>query len=60
MVFVVPPTRNVTIEGHDITITPAGPGTVAPSVDLLLSSAASAFGPGVIAVILSGSGHELR
>ena len=58
MAFVAPPNRDVGIEGRELTLSPAAPDSIAPSVDRLLSSAAVAFGPGVIAVILSGSGSD--
>ena len=50
VVFVSPPNRNVRIEGRDITLAPAESGSVAPSVDQLLTTAAEAFGQGVVAV----------
>jgi len=58
VIFVVPSNRLVEIAGGELRLTPAKPGSVAPSVDLLLETAAAAFGPGLIAVILTGSGSD--
>jgi two-component system CheB/CheR fusion protein len=58
VIFVVPSNRLVEIVGGKLRVRPAKAGAVAPSVDLLLETAAAAFGPGLIAVILTGSGHD--
>ena len=58
VIFVVPSNRLVEIVKGELHLRPAQPGTVAPSVDLLLESAAAAFGPGLTAVILTGSGND--
>src|SRR6476620_10308624 len=42
VIFVIPSTRLVEIDGNELRLRPARPGSVAPSVDLLLESAASA------------------
>ena len=57
-VYVVPANRNVTITDHDMTVLPDGPGRPKPSIDLLLTSAAGVYGPGLIAVILTGTGSD--
>lgn len=58
VIFVVPSNRLVEIVAGELRLRPATPGSVAPSVDLLLETAAEAFGPGLIAVILTGSGSD--
>ena len=58
VIFVVPSNRLVEIVDRELRLRPAKPGTIAPSVDLLLESAATAFGPGLTAVILTGTGHD--
>jgi two-component system CheB/CheR fusion protein len=58
VIFVVPSNRLVEIVRGKLQLRPARAGRVAPSVDLLLESAATAFGPGLTAVILTGSGTD--
>jgi signal transduction histidine kinase len=58
VIFVVPSNRLVGIVDRKLRLRPAKPGGVAPSVDLLLETAAAAFGPGLIAVILTDSGSD--
>ena len=58
VIFVVPSNRLVEIEEGRLHLRPAKRGTVAPSVDLLLETAATAFGPGLTAVILTGTGSD--
>ena len=58
VIFVVPSNRLVEIVRGRLHLKPARAGRVAPSVDLLLESAAAAFGPGLTAVILTGSGTD--
>ena len=58
VIFVVPSNRLVEIVDGDLRLRPAKLGSVAPSVDLLLETAAAAFGPGLTAVILTGSGSD--
>ena len=58
VIFVIPSNRLVEIAAGELRLRPAEPGTVAPSVDLLLETAAMAFGPGLTAVILTGSGSD--
>jgi two-component system CheB/CheR fusion protein len=58
VIFVIPSNRLVEIADGHLRLRPAKRGKVAPSVDLLLETAASAFGPGLIAVILTGSGSD--
>lgn len=58
VIFVVPSSRLVEISHGALRLRPAKPGSVAPSIDVLLESAAGVFGPGLIAVILTGSGSD--
>jgi two-component system CheB/CheR fusion protein len=58
VIFVVPSNKLVEIVDGELRLRPARPGSVAPSVDLLLETAAAAFGPGLTAVILTGSGSD--
>jgi two-component system, chemotaxis family, CheB/CheR fusion protein len=58
VIFVVPSNRLVEIGHGDLRLRAAKAGAVAPSIDVLLESAAAAFGPGLIAVILTGSGSD--
>jgi two-component system, chemotaxis family, CheB/CheR fusion protein len=58
VIFVVPSNRIVEISQGDLRLRPAKAGAVAPSIDLLFESAAGVFGPGLIAVILTGSGSD--
>ena len=46
VIFVIPSNRLVEIVDGELRLRPARPGSVAPSVDLLLETAAAAFGPG--------------
>ena len=58
VIFVVPSNRLVEISHGDLRLRAAKPGAVAPSIDVLFESAADAFGPGLIAVILTGTGSD--
>jgi two-component system, chemotaxis family, CheB/CheR fusion protein len=58
VIFVVPSNRLVEISQGDLRLRAAKPGAVAPSIDVLFESAADVFGPGLIAVILTGSGSD--
>jgi len=58
VIFVVPSNRMVEISHGDLRLRAAKPGAVAPSIDVLFESAARVFGPGLIAVILTGSGSD--
>jgi two-component system CheB/CheR fusion protein len=58
VIFVVPSNRIVDISQGDLRLRAARAGAVAPSIDVLFESAAGAFGPGLIAVILTGSGSD--
>ena len=58
VIFVVPSNRIVDISHGDLRLRAARAGSVAPSIDVLLESAAGVFGPGLIAVILTGSGSD--
>src|SRR5437588_2256832 len=58
VVFVVPSNRDVEIADHEVRLRTDSAGRSRPSVDLLLSSAAQAYGDDLIAVILTGSGSD--
>ena len=58
VIFVVPSNRLVEIGHGDLRLRAAKAGSVAPSIDVLFESAAAAYGPGLIAVILTGSGSD--
>ncbi len=58
VIFVVPSNRLVEISHGDLRLRAAKAGSVAPSIDVLFESAAAAYGPGLIAVILTGSGSD--
>ena len=58
VIFVVPSNRIVDLSQGDLRLHPARAGAVAPSIDVLFESAAGVFGPGLIAVILTGSGSD--
>jgi len=58
VIFVVPSNRLVELSHGQLRLKPAKPGAVAPSIDVLFESAAGVFGPGLIAVILTGSGSD--
>lgn len=58
VVYVVPANRHIEFTDHLIRLRQEENGRPKPSLDLLLSSAAQAFGEGLIAVILTGSGSD--
>jgi two-component system CheB/CheR fusion protein len=58
VIFVAPSSRLVEISHGRLHPRPARAGKVAPSVDLLLESAAKAFGSGLTAVILTGTASD--
>lgn len=58
VVYVVPANRHVSITDSEINLRTTSTRQSKPSVDLLLSSAAEAFGEGLIAVILTGTGKD--
>jgi two-component system CheB/CheR fusion protein len=58
-IYVIPSDRNVEVSGHVLRLQVDGPGRrPMPSINLLLSSAARAFGERLIAVILTGTGSD--
>jgi len=57
-VYVVPSNRHVRIEDHRVVLEEDHHDRPRPSVDLLLSTAAKAYGERLIAVILTGSGSD--
>ncbi|MBV9323525.1 MAG: PAS domain S-box protein [Chloroflexi bacterium] len=58
-IYVVPADRHVEISDHSVhVLTESRRGRPAPSIDLLLGSAADAFGEQLIAVILTGLGSD--
>jgi two-component system CheB/CheR fusion protein len=58
VVFVVPANRVAEISDGKVRLRAATTGSVAPSIDGLFESAAEAYGPGLIAVVLTGSGSD--
>src|SRR5688572_12959156 len=58
VIYVVPSNRLVEIVKGELQLRPARKGSIAPSVDLLLETAAASYGSGLIAVILTGSGSD--
>ncbi len=57
-ILVVPPNRNAEVTDHAVRVVEIAEGLAKPSIDGLLTSAASAFGEGLIAVILTGTGSD--
>jgi two-component system CheB/CheR fusion protein len=57
-IFVLPPGRHAEITDHEIRLHDVSDRGPRPSIDLLFSSAAQVFGEGLIAVILTGTGHD--
>src|SRR5436190_7187417 len=57
-IFVVPSNRLVEVTEGGVRLRPARRGAVAPSIDLLFSSAAKVYGDRLIAVILTGTGSD--
>ena len=57
-IFVVPANRLVEVVDDGLRLRPARRGAVAPSIDLLFSSAAKVFGDRLIAVVLTGTGSD--
>jgi two-component system CheB/CheR fusion protein len=58
VVYVVPSNRHVELTDHEVRLRQPIRGSIAPSVDVLLDSASRAYGAGLIAVILTGSGSD--
>src|SRR4051812_38365914 len=57
-ILVLPPGSQAEITDHEIRLTNVSERGPRPSIDLLLSSAAPVFGEGLVAVILTGTGHD--
>jgi hypothetical protein len=57
-VYVVPADRDVEIADHTVRLHTDAMRRTKPSIDLLLSSAARAYGERLIAVILTGAGSD--
>jgi two-component system CheB/CheR fusion protein len=57
-IYVVPANAHVEIRDHTINLMPDVGGRPVPSVDLLLTSAAKAYGERLVAVILTGTGSD--
>jgi len=57
-IYVVPSNRHVSIRGHQVEVLEDRQKRPRPSVDTLLSTAATAYGEHLIAVILTGSGSD--
>ena len=58
IIFVVPANQHVEITNGTLHLRPEAEGRSKPSVDLLFSSAAAAYGERLIAVILTGTGSD--
>ena len=58
VVYVVPSSRLAEISADGLQVRQSKTGAIAPSIDGLFQSAASVYGPGLIAVILTGSGSD--
>ncbi len=57
-IYVVPANRHVSIHGGSVALDTDHANRPRPSVDLLLSTAAEAYGENLVAVILTGSGTD--
>ena len=58
-VYLAPPAYHLLVEGDHFTLTTDAPVRYArPSIDVLFESAADAFGPTVVAVILTGANDD--
>jgi two-component system CheB/CheR fusion protein len=57
-IFVLPPGTHAEITDHEIRLHDINDRGPRPSIDLLFSTAAQVFGEGLIAVILTGTGHD--
>jgi two-component system CheB/CheR fusion protein len=57
-VLVLPPGRHAEITDHEVRLSEVSDRGPRPSIDVLLTSAAQIFGEGLIAVILTGTGHD--
>jgi two-component system CheB/CheR fusion protein len=58
VIFVAPSNRSIDVVLDGLVVRKSDPGAVAPSIDGLFRSAAAVYGPGLIAVILTGSGSD--
>jgi len=57
-ILVLPPGSQAEVTDHEVRLSAVTERGPRPSIDLLLSSAAQVFGEGLVAVILTGSGHD--
>jgi two-component system, chemotaxis family, CheB/CheR fusion protein len=57
-IYVVPPNHHVEIVGFEIVVSEDEKQSPLPSIDLLFTTAASAFGENAIAVVLTGTGTD--
>ena len=58
VIFVVPANRLVEVTDEGLRLRPARRGAIAPSIDLLFTSAAKTHGERVVAVVLTGTGSD--
>ncbi|HEY8818214.1 MAG TPA: CheR family methyltransferase [Candidatus Limnocylindrales bacterium] len=58
VVYVVPSNRVIEVVDGALRVRRGKPGVIAPSIDLLLTTAARSFGERLIAVILTGTGSD--
>ena len=57
-IYIIPPDRDAEIIDHTVVLRTQFTGRPKPSIDLLLASAAHAYGERLIAVILTGTGSD--
>ena len=59
-IYVTPPNSDVTVRGKTLVLqrSTSGVGTPKPSVDAFFCSAAEAFGPKCVGIVLSGTGSD--
>ncbi len=58
VIYIIPPNTQVEIADHHVAVTHERGERPAPLIDLLLTTAAHAYGENLIAVILSGTGND--
>jgi two-component system, chemotaxis family, CheB/CheR fusion protein len=57
-IYIAPPDRHLEISDSQVFLREDGMGRPKPSIDLLLATAAQAYGDGLVAVILTGIGSD--
>lgn len=57
--YIAPPDYHLLVEGNSFALSTEGPVSFArPSIDVLLESSADAYGPELVAVVLTGANHD--